>query len=90
MTSGTRTRAANEARRSSTRDKLERTEEALRLMRRERAFVTYPAVARRADVSRTFLYQNPDAKALMAAAIAAYGDQRRQRQGNQDFQVEAS
>jgi hypothetical protein len=34
-------------------------------------------VARRASVSRTFLYTNPDAKAAVAEAIQQAGDQRR-------------
>ncbi|MET7394267.1 DUF6262 family protein [Dactylosporangium sp. NPDC005572] len=74
-----RTVAANQARRQSTLDKLERIETTLRTIRRERTPVTYPAVARRASVSRTFLYQNTDAKTLMTAAIAASGDQRQPR-----------
>jgi hypothetical protein len=37
-------------------------------MRRERAVISVAAVARRAGVSRTFLYQNADARALVAAA----------------------
>ncbi len=85
-----RTMAANQARQQSTRDKLERIEATLRTMRRERTAVTYPAVARRAGVSRTFLYQNTDAKTLMSTAIAASGDQRRRTQATHDAQVEAS
>jgi chromosome segregation ATPase len=85
-----RTVAANQARQQSTRDKLERIETTLRTMRRERTPVTYPAVARRAGVSRTFLYQNTDAKNLMTAAIAASGDQRRRAQTAHDAQAEAS
>ncbi|MGI5243117.1 DUF6262 family protein [Dactylosporangium sp. CA-139066] len=85
-----RTAAANQSRRQSTGDKLERIDTTLRTMRRERTPITYPAVARRAGVSRTFLYQNPDAKSLMAAMIAASGDQRRRAQIAHDAQVEAS
>ena len=64
---------ANQACRQSTRDKLERIETTLRTMRRERAPVIYPAGARCTGVSRTFLYQNTDAKNLMTAAIASSG-----------------
>ncbi|NJP33746.1 DUF6262 family protein [Micromonospora thermarum] len=85
-----RTMAANHARQQSTRDKLDRIEATLRTMRRERTTITYPAVARRAGVSRTFLYQNPDAKKLVTTAIAASGDQRRQTQAAADAHIEAS
>jgi hypothetical protein len=85
-----RTMAANHARQQSTLDKLDRIEATLRTMRRERTPVTYPAVARRAGVSRTFLYQNTDAKKLVTTAIDASGDQRRRTQAAHDAQVEAS
>jgi galactokinase len=82
--------AANHARQQATRDKLDRIEAALRTMRRERATITYAAVARRASVSRTFLYQNPDAKTLVTTAIDASGDQRRRTQAVTDAQIEDS
>ncbi|MEX5709089.1 DUF6262 family protein [Parafrankia sp. FMc6] len=85
-----RTTAANQARQQATRDKLARIEATLRTLRRERTPVTYPAVARRAGVSRTFLYQNADAQKLVTAAIAANGDQRRRTQAAHDAKVEAS
>jgi hypothetical protein len=85
-----RTMAANHARQQATRDKVDRIEATLRTMRRERTTITYPAVARRANVSRTFLYQNPDAKNLVTTAIAASGDQRRRTQAALDAQLEAS
>lgn len=85
-----RTLAANQARQQATREKLERIETTLRTMRRERTPITYPAVARRAGVSRTFLYQNTEAKNLLSAAITASGDQRRRTQAAHDAQAEAS
>jgi osmotically-inducible protein OsmY len=85
-----RTHATNQARQQGTRHKLDLIEEALRQMRRERIPVTYPAVARRAGVSRTFLYQNPDARKLMAASAAAADDGRRRAQARQDEQAEAA
>ncbi|GAA4729965.1 DUF6262 family protein [Phytohabitans rumicis] len=85
-----RTEAANHARQQSTRNKLDRIEATLRTMHRERTPVTYPAVARRAGVSRTFLYQNADAKKLVTTAIAASGDQQRRTQAAHDAQHEAS
>ncbi|GAA4261618.1 hypothetical protein GCM10022255_094910 [Dactylosporangium darangshiense] len=82
--------AANQARNHSTQEKLVRIDTALGAMRRERAAITYPAVARRTGVSRTFLYQNAAAKDLVVTAIAASGDERRRAQTVHDAQVEAS
>jgi hypothetical protein len=42
----------------------------LAVLRREKARVTVAAVARRANVSRTFVYDNPQARAVVAAALA--------------------
>ncbi len=84
------THAANQARRLATQDKLQRIREALQRLHREQAQVTYPAVAQRAGVSRTFLYQNADAQALMAAAITTHAARRRQLQADKDAQAEAS
>ncbi len=84
------THAANQARRLVTQDKLQRIREALQRLRREQAQVTYPAVAQRAGVSRTFLYQNADAQALMADAITTHAASRRQLQAGKDAQAEAS
>jgi hypothetical protein len=85
-----RTQAANQARQRSTRDKLERIDTTLRAMRRERTTITYPAVAARAGVSRTFLYQNADARKLVATAIEVAGDRKRRAQAAHDANVEAS
>jgi len=65
-----RTTGANEARTRHTEALLTRIREALAELRRERATVTVRAVERRAGVSRSFLYQNADAKALIAEATA--------------------
>ncbi|MEU3622794.1 DUF6262 family protein [Amycolatopsis coloradensis] len=72
----TRTAAALNARRSGIEKMLDRIREALRQMRRERAKITVAAVARRADVSRTFLYQNPTARQLVEDAATATSGQR--------------
>jgi hypothetical protein len=85
-----RTQAANHARRQSTRDKLQRVDTTLRTMRRERTPITYPAVAARAGVSRTFLYQNAGAKKLVATAIEATGDRKRRDRATHDANIEAS
>jgi predicted nucleic acid-binding Zn-ribbon protein len=62
------TTAATEARRAATEKMLQRLTLVLRQMRREHAAVTVAAVARRAAVSRTFLYQNARARTLIASA----------------------
>ena len=67
---GGRTAAAVAARRRSTEAALARVRDALARMRREKTPVTVAAVSRRAGVSRTFLYSNPEARALLADAIA--------------------
>lgn len=85
-----RTAAALNARRSTIESMLDRVRDALKQIRRERARVTVAAVARRADVSRTFLYQNTDARALVAEAAAAASGQRMTDQAEQAAQVEAS
>lgn len=85
-----RTRAANHARQQATETKLDLLRETLRTMQRDRIPITYPAVARRSGASRTFLYQNTDAKTLMTTAVAASGKQRRQAHADYDAQVQAS
>ena len=67
---GGRTAAAAAARRSSTQAALARVRDVLARMRREKTPVTVAAVSRRAAVSRTFLYSNPEARALLAGAAA--------------------
>ena len=64
-----RTAAALAARRRSTQAALDRIHDAINRLRREKAPVSVAAVARRAAVSRTFLYTNPDAKAAIAQAV---------------------
>jgi hypothetical protein len=54
----TRTEAAIQARRNSTEQMLARVRDALRQMRRDHIPVQTALLARRAEVSRTFLYQN--------------------------------
>jgi chromosome segregation ATPase len=63
-----RTAAAIRARRATADQMLQRITQVLRQMRGEHARVTVAAVARRAAVSRTFLYQNAEARALIASA----------------------
>jgi len=73
-----RTAAAIEARRRATEQKLHQVRAAIAKLRRAKAPVTYPAVARRAAVSRTFLYENPGARALISEAITKTAAQRAQ------------
>lgn len=69
-----RTAAAVAARRQAAAGMLDRVRDVLVQMRRERSRVTFAAVARRADVSRTFLYQNGEARRLVEdAAESAAG-----------------
>jgi chromosome segregation ATPase len=65
-----RTAAAIQARRHATEQKLHQVRDAITWLRRGKTPVTYPAVARRAGVSRTFLYENPDARTLVREATA--------------------
>jgi chromosome segregation ATPase len=83
------TAAAIAARRARTTQMLERVRSSLQRMRREKTPITYQAVARRAGVSRTFLYQNPDARALVAEAAAQVTGQRVHEQADQADQQEA-
>jgi len=64
----TRTKAAIHARQASTEQMLHRVRDALRQMRRDHIPVQTAMVARRAEVSRTFLYQNEQARKLLADA----------------------
>ena len=52
--------------------------------------MTYPAIAARAGVSRTFLYDNPAARDLVSAAITRTSGQRQQNVADRDAQAEAS
>lgn len=90
MTSQNRTTAAIQARRRSTETKLEQVKEAITLLRRQKAPITFPAVARRADVSRTFLYENSHARTMVSDAIADAAGQRRQAQNDNDTERETA
>jgi hypothetical protein len=75
MTSSERqkTAAAVAARRNSAQAALSRVHDALARMRREKVPISVAAVGRRAGVSRTFLYSNPQARAAVADATADAG-----------------
>lgn len=83
------TAAADQARRQRTEEKLRRVADAIGQLQRRRLPVTYPAIAARAAVSRTFLYDNPAARDLVTAAITRADGQRRQDAAGRDAQAEA-
>jgi chromosome segregation ATPase len=85
-----RTAAAQAARRSSTQAALGRVQAAISRIRREKLPVTVAAVSRRAGVSRTFLYENPEARSAVAAAMADAVERRGQALVEQDEQHEAT
>ena len=85
-----RTAAALAARRRDTQAALDRVHQAITRLRRDKTPVTVAAVARRADVSRTFLYTNSDAKTAVVEAIRETATQRDRLQGEQDDAGEAS
>jgi hypothetical protein len=87
---GSRTAAANAARRAATEDKLQRVRDAIAWLRRQKTPVSYPAVAHRALVSRTFLYENPDAHALVTDAIGTDTRRRVQAVAGHNAQQEVS
>jgi hypothetical protein len=91
MTPGaSQTAAANRARRNRTEEKLRHVADAISHLQRRRLPVTYPAIAARAGVSRTFLYDNPAARDLVTAAVTGADGQRRHDAAARDAQAEAS
>jgi hypothetical protein len=86
----TRTSAALAARHRSADAALGRVHDALARIRRERAHLNVAAVARRADVSRTFLYENAEARAAIATAMTEAGDRRSRTLTEQDEEREAT
>lgn len=85
-----RTAAATAARRRNTEAAVQRVHDAITRLRREKARISVAAVGRRAHVSRTFLYDNPEARAAVASAIADAGEQRQQFLAEQDDERDAT
>ncbi|MEV7931265.1 DUF6262 family protein, partial [Kitasatospora sp. NPDC088779] len=85
-----RTAAVLAARHRSTAAALGRVRDAISRLRREKTQVSVAAVARRANVSRTFLYDHPDARAAVAAAMVEVGERRTQMVTDQDEAREAT
>lgn len=63
-----RTAAALNARRQRTQAKMGQVRDSIAELQRHKTPITVTAVVRRAGVSRTFLYENPEARALLANA----------------------
>ncbi|MDR3083624.1 MAG: DUF6262 family protein [Streptomyces sp.] len=85
-----RTAAALATRRRKTEAALERVHEALARLRREKAHVSVAAVARRANVSRTFLYDNPEARTAVATAMSEAGERRSRMLAEENDEREAT
>jgi hypothetical protein len=76
--------AALAARRRRTQAAVGRVHDALTRLRREKAQISVAAVARRAGVSRTFLYDNPQARTAVATAMTEAGERRTRMLTDQD------
>jgi len=85
-----RTAAATDARRRAAQDALGRVHGAIRQARREKAQPSAAAIARRAGVSRSFIYDNPEARAAVSAALAEAGERRVQLLAEADDQRETT
>jgi chromosome segregation ATPase len=84
------TAAALAARRGRTETALRRVHQTIGHLRRDNAPVSVAAVARRANVSRTFLYDNPEARAAVTAAITDAGEHRSRILNDRDSEREAT
>jgi chromosome segregation ATPase len=85
-----RTAAALAARRRNTTTALQRVHDTIARLRREKSQISVAAVARRADVSRTFIYDNSEARAAVATAMAEAGDRRSRMLAEQDEERDAT
>jgi ribosomal protein L9 len=85
-----RTAAALAARHRDTQAALGRVRDTIARLRRDKTAVSVAVVARRAGVSRTFLYTNGDAKRAVAEAIRGSGDQRSRLLAEADDSREAT
>ncbi|MCY0950476.1 DUF6262 family protein [Streptomyces sp. H27-S2] len=84
------TAAAIAARRRQTGQKLTQVEKAIAQLRRETSKITVRAIAARAQVSPTFLYENRDAQSLVREAVAASTRRRDQTDQDTHDRIEAS
>lgn len=84
------TEAAIAARHRATEVALKRVHDVLRQARREKAQPSVATIARRACVSRSFIYGNSEARGAVAAALAEAGERRVQLIAGQDDEREAT
>lgn len=85
-----RTAAAIRARSENTEQMLHRVRDAITALHRQKMPISLAAIARRAGVSRTFLYENPDARSLATTAVDRQAGQRSSRHAKEDQKLEAS
>ena len=85
-----RTAGALATRCRGTEAAVQRVHEALQRIQRDKARVSVAAVARGADVSRTSLYDNSEARGAVTAAMTQAGLRRTGMLANQDEQQEAT
>ncbi|MFJ8348221.1 DUF6262 family protein [Streptomyces sp. NPDC094153] len=85
-----RTANALEARRRRTEAGLERVQATLEELLRKRQTITVAAVARHADVSRTFLYEHAEARSLIEEAVSRAAGRRVQDRQAAHEAIEAS
>jgi seryl-tRNA synthetase len=90
MTSTNPPAAAIAARQRQTDRKLADVQAAIAQLRRETGQLTVTAIARRAGVSSTFLYENPQARPVIQDAVAATRSQRARRAVDEHDRVEAT
>ncbi|MEU6969933.1 DUF6262 family protein [Kitasatospora aureofaciens] len=84
------TTAAIAARRRQTEQKIAQVKTAIGQLRRERARLTVRAIAQRAGVSATFLYENADARALVQQAVTDSRSRHDRKALQQHDQIEAT
>ncbi|MGH8277408.1 MAG: DUF6262 family protein [Steroidobacteraceae bacterium] len=87
---GSRTAAALAARHRNTEAALARVHDAITRLRREKTPISVTAIARRASVSRTFLYNHPEARATVAAAVSERCERRNHALAVQDDERDAT
>jgi small-conductance mechanosensitive channel len=84
------TEAALAARHRTAEAAIRRVHDAITRLRREKAQPSVAAVARRAGVSRSFIYGNPEARTAVATALAEACERRVQLLDGQDDEREAT
>jgi chromosome segregation ATPase len=82
--------AAIAARHRQTQRKLADVQAAIAQLRRETERLTVAAIARRAGVSSTFLYENPQARAMVQDSVAATHTRRAHRSTAEHDRIEAT